>query len=309
MSKIKRQVISILFIATAAILFSCAFAPAAETPRQSAEILLNTYHINRARLETNNFGIPLVVDSSERDDRVHVDVYGIFDHPFGNVVNVLKLPSNWCDIVALFPNVKACTSRDLPGAGLLTLYLGRKTYQAPEDARQIIFNFHNVVQQQGYADFILTANEGPFGTKDHRIRVEALPLDGARTFIHVSYAYSDSVALRLASKIYFATFGRSKVGFTVTGTDEDNNPVHIGGPRGAVERNAVRCYLAIQAVMISMHSPEQNRFKTRTNQWYDLSTRYRKQLFDLDKQEYLTIKRREQKSRQLLQQRVGTGIK
>lgn len=300
---------SILFIIAALIIFSSASAPAAEKPRQGAEILLSRYRMNRARLETNNFGIPLVVESFERDDRVQVDVYGILDHPFSSLVNLLKVPANWCDIVSLIPTVKACTSRDLPGTGLLTLYLGRKVYQPPEETHPIMFNFRNVDQQQGYADFILNAVEGPFGTKDHKIRVEALTLDGARTFVHVSSAYDDSVALRLAAKIYFATLGRNKLGFTVTGTDEDNNPVYIGGPRGAVERNAVRCYLGIQAVMISMQAPEQNRFSIRTKQWYDLSTRYRKQLFDLDKQEYLTIKTKEHKNRQTLQQRVATGIK
>jgi hypothetical protein len=134
---------------------------------------------------------------------VHVDVYGIFDYPLSSVVNVLKVPANWCDIVSLHPNVKACTYRELPGDWLLTFYIGRKVYQPPEGARQVIYHYRKVDQQQGYLDIILSADAGPFGTKDHRMRFEALPLDGGRTFVHVSYAYSDSVALRLAGKVYF----------------------------------------------------------------------------------------------------------
>ena len=167
-----------LFMVAAAILFSAGSAPAVEKPRQGEDILLDTYHRNMAKLETNSFGLPLFLESFERDDRVHVDVYGIFDYPFSSVVNVLKVPANWCDIVSLHPNVKACTYRELTGAWLLTFYIGRKFYQPPEDTRQVIYHYRNVIQQQGYLDIILNADAGPFGTKDHRMRFEALHLMG-----------------------------------------------------------------------------------------------------------------------------------
>ena len=297
----------LLLIIVAAILFSAGAAFAAARPRQGAEILLDTYVRNSAKLQNNSFGIPLFMESYEKDDKVHVDVYGIFDHPFSSVVNVLKVPANWCDILSLYPNIKACTFRDQPGNGLLTFYLGRKVYQLPEDARQIIFHYRNTGLQQGYLDTVLNSDAGPFGTKDHRLRVEAVPIDGGRTFVHVSYAYSDSVALRLAGKIYFATLGRGKVGFTETGTDRNGAPVFIGGPRGAIERNAVRCYFAIQAFMNALNYPEDNRFSMRLNAWYDLTIRYRRQLFDLDKKDYLTIKTAEHGNQLSLQRRIGTG--
>lgn len=297
----------LLLIVAAAILFSAGSASAAARPRQGAEILLDTYVRNSAKLQKNNFGIPIFMESHEKDDKVHVDVYGIFEHPFSSVVNVLKVPANWCDILSLYPNIKACTFRDQPGNGLLTLYLGRKVYQLPEDARQIIFHYRNTGLQQGYLDTVLDADAGPFGTKNHRLRVEAVPIDGGKTFVHVSYAYSDSVALRLAGKIYFATLGRGKVGFTETGTDRSGAPVYIGGPRGALERNAVRCYFAIQAFMNSLDYPEENRFSMRLNTWYDLTIRYRRQLFDLDRKDYLTIKTAEHGNQLSLQLRIGTA--
>jgi hypothetical protein len=140
------------------------------------------------------------------------------------------------------------------------------------------------------------------------MRFEALPLDGGRTFVHVSYTYSDSVALRLAEKVYFATLGWGKVGFTVTGTDRNGKPVYIGGPRGAIERNAVRYYFAIQSSMDTLSYPGGNRFSMRTIKWYDLTSRYRKQLSDLDKKDYLTFKTKEHKNQVILQQRIGTGL-
>ena len=297
-----------LFIVVAAIVFPAGFAIAADNPLKGEDILLDTYHRNTAKFERNNFGFPLFLESFERDDRVHVDVYGIFDYPFSSVVNVLRVPANWCDIVSLHPNVKACTFKELPGTWRLTFYMGRKVYQHPADTRQVLYRYRNVDQRQGYLDIILDADEGPFGTKDHRMRFEALPLDGGRTFVRVSYEYNGSVALRLAEKVYFATLGLGKVGFTVTGTDINGNPVYIGGARGAVERNAVRYYFAIQSVMNTLRYPEKSRFSMRISEWYDLTSRYRKQLFDLDKNDYLAFKTKEHKNQVTLQLSIGTGL-
>jgi len=282
-----------LCMVATAVLFSAGTAFSFEKPRQGEDILRDTYHRNLARLETNSFGLPLFLESFEYDDRVHVDVYGVFDYPFSSVVNVLKVPANWCDIVSLHPNVKACTSRDQPADGLLTFYIGRKVYQDPEETRQVVYHYRIVDQQQGYVDILLSADAGPFGTRDHKMRFEALPLDGGRTFVHVSYTYSDSAALRLAGKAYFATLGSGKVGFTVTSTDSSGNPVYIGGPRGAIERNAVRYYFAIQSFMNTLRYPEERRFSMRISEWYDLTNRCRKQLIELVRNDYLAFKTKE----------------
>ncbi|MDA8431148.1 MAG: hypothetical protein M0T70_17985 [Geobacteraceae bacterium] len=298
--------IFLCIVASAILLAACATSAIAR-PRPGADLLLDTYHRIQMRLETNSPGLPLFVESVEHNDKVHVDVYGIFDYHFSSVVNVLKIPENWCAIVSLHPNVKACTYQELTGTTHLNMYLGSKGYQAPEDARQVTSSFRIVEQQPAYLDIILDAKEGPFGTRDHRMKFEALPLAGGKTFVHVSYTYHDSAALRLASKIYFATLGRNKVGFTVTATDSDGNPVYIGGPRGAVERSAVRYYLAIQSFMNTLHHPAARRFSVRISEWHDLTTRYRRQLGDMDKQDYLTVKTREHTNQEMLQRLIGSG--
>jgi hypothetical protein len=308
MHKITNLLKFFLFMVAAAILFSACSASAFEKPRQGEDILLDTYHRIEAKLERNSFGLPLFLESSERQDRVKVDVYGIFDYPFSSVVNVLKVPANWCDIVSLHPNVKACTYRELPDTWLLTFYIGRKVYLPPEDTRHVIYRYRNVNQQPGHLDITLSADAGPFGTKDHRMRFEALPLDGRRTFVHVNYEYSDSAALRFTETVYFATFGWGKIGFTVTGTDRNGKPVYIGGPRGAIERNAVRYYLAIQSFMNTLRYPEESRLCMRISEWYDLADRYRKQLFDLDKKDYLSFKTKEHINQMTLQRSIGTGL-
>lgn len=295
-----------LFMVATAIL-SANPASAASELRRGDEVLVGTYHRIEAKLAKNSFGLPLFVESIETDDRVHVDVYGTFDHSFDSILNVLKVPANWCDIVSIHPNVKACTYREQPGPWQLTFYIGHKSYEPPEDSRQVIYHYRNVERQQRYLEIHLNADEGPYGTRDHRMRFEASPIDGGRTFVHVSYAFSDSAALRLAAKIYFATLGRSKVGFTVTGTDRNGNPVFIGGPRGALERNAVRYYFAIQSFMDTLHYPEESRFSKRISKWYDLTSRFKNQLSDMDKKDYLTSKSTEHTNQTTLQQRIEAG--
>lgn len=304
--KIKTLPKYFLLLAIAAILFSAGSAAAVVKPAPG-EILFDTYQRNMANLETSSFGLPLFLNSFEKDDKVHVDVYGIFDSPFRSVVNVLQVPANWCDIVSLHPNVKACTYRELPDDWLLTFYIGSKKYQTPEETRQVSYRFQNVVQQPEYLDILLHADAGPFGTEGHRMRFEALPLEGGRTFVHVSYEYSDSMALRLAGKAYFSTLGRDKVGFTVTGRDGNGQNIFIGGPRGAIERNAVRYYFAIQTFMSTLRYSEQGLFNARISQWYDLTARYRKQLYDLDKKDYLAFKTKEHENQKTLQWQLGEG--
>jgi hypothetical protein len=294
----------LLPLVAASLLLSAVPAFSADARSQGADNLQDTYRRNRAKLESNSFGLPLFLESFERGDRVHVDVYGIFNYPFSSVSGVLMIPANWCDIVALHPNVKACVYQEQPGTELLTFYIGTKLYQPPEDSRQVIYHYRSVARQKGYLDVSLVADEGPFGTENHIMRFEALPLAGGKTFVHVSYEYSDSVALRLAAKVYFATLGRNKVGFTETGTDGNGKPTYIGGPRGSIERNAVRYYFAIQSVMNSQRYAADSRFGISINEWYDLTSRYKKQLFDLEKKDYLSFKTSEHANQLTLQQRT-----
>jgi hypothetical protein len=309
MYKIKNLPISFLFIISAAMVFPMGTATAAEKAEQADAGLLGTYERIEAHLDKNSFGFPLYLESSDKQGRLHVDVYGIFDYPFSSILNALSVPANWCDIVALHPNVKACTYRGLPGAWHLTFYAGRKVYQSPEDAYQFRYHYRIVEERQKYLQLVLDADEGPFGTKWHKMKFEALPLDSGRTFVHVSYAYNSGTALRLAEQVYYSTLGRGKVGFTVKGIDGRGSPVHIDGPRGVIERNAVRYYFAIHSFMSTLRYPAEDRFKMRVSEWYDLTNRFKKQLYELDKEEYITFKTEERKNQMMLQQRVTAGYR
>lgn len=281
---------------------------ATEIPHQDELLLRQAYHRNLAGLEENSFGLPLVLESAVQGDKVYVDAYGIFAFAFDTVSEALQPPANWCEILFLIPNVKACTYQGPPQGWHLTLYLGRKFYQAPHEVHQVVYQQRKVERRQGYLDLLLWADAGPLGTMDHRIRLSAMPLEGGRTFVQVSCAYRSSTMLRLAGKIYFSMLGADKVGFTVISTDRSGNPVYIGGPRGAIERNTVRIYLAIQAFMSALHPPPAERFALRASTWYDLADRYRRQLYELDKEDYLSTKSKERNNQKTLQGAITTEL-
>jgi hypothetical protein len=296
-----RRFICIFFVISATLLSWRYSVQAAETVFSGNRVLLAKYPLIKNKLEKNQFGIPLYLESREEYSSLHVDVYGIFDYPFDLVRDALQAPDKWCDINSLLINIKACTFRKVSDQWQLTLYSGRKYYQPPRDAFKLEFSFRLAALQQEYLDIALTAKKGPLLTRDHRVRCEAAPLDEGSTFIHFSYDYSYGVLARAAIKTYFATIGRDKRGFSIIATGKNGDPVYVGGVRGSLERNAVRYYLAIQAYMDTLKIPLNQRFEKRNSRWYELTARFPRQLYELDKGEYLANKRREHDNQLMLQ--------
>jgi hypothetical protein len=287
-------------------LFWCAPSPNAEPTLSSAggEALHEKYLEIKPKLERNEFGVPLYCESIEEEDSLRGDVYGIIEHPFAVVEDVLLEPRNWCDIASLHFNIKACTCRNSGNGAVLVLYTGRKFYQPLEDTYQVNYEYQSLAHQSAYLMVSLKADEGPLNTKDCLIELESIPLEGGKALIHFSYAYTYGALASMAMKAYFRTLAREKVGFSVIHFDGEGNAVHVGGTRGAMERNAVRYYLALQAYMDTIQFPEGVRFQRRLSRWYDLTDQHRRQLFEMSKEEYLTNKKKERESLLLLQGKV-----
>jgi hypothetical protein len=131
------------------------------------------------------------------------------------------------------------------------------------------------------------------GTRDYRIVLEAIPLERGQTFIHLAYTYAYGNFGRLAMQTYLATAGRSKVGFTVVGTQADGGSRYIGGMRGVVERNTMRYYLAIESFLGALSEAPPARFERRIRDWYTAIELYPLQLHEVERGDYLDMKRRE----------------
>lgn len=254
--------------------------------------------------EKSPFDAPIHLESTESKGTVRVDMYGIFNYSFDAISEAVSSPSNWCDITALHINVKACVSTKAASRSLVTIYSGRKHYQPPADAYPLKLNFRVVSRQPTYLDVMLLAKEGPLGTKDHRIRLEATPLDSGRTLVHFSYTYGTGSVTRMAVKSYLSTLGRDKVGFSVV-SQKNGKPAYVHGVKGALERNTVRYYLALQAYMDTLKYPGEQRFEQRISRWYDLTAKYPRQLKEMEKSEYLKNKRLELRNQIALQKKAG----
>jgi hypothetical protein len=292
-----------LFLVISFFLFSqwCEIPYADDSLHTGHESLIDKYHKIEKELKKSSLTIPFYLESSVSKNASHVDIYGTIKYPFDIVENELQLPTNWCDIVLLHSNVRACTYKKVNDTWLLTLYNVKKFQDPLKDAYQLNFEYRVIAQQAGFFAISLAARKGPFSTKDHQFGLEAIPLDQDRTFIHLRYSFHYSSLGYFLMKSYFSIFGGGRIGFSVIGTDSDGNPVYVGGLRGAIEGKVLRYYLTILAYMDSLKIPVEQRLEKRMSQWYDLTARYKRQLFEMEKEEYLTYKRQDQESQLILQ--------
>jgi len=284
-----------LAAAAVAIALSLSFSPAAVA--QDAATLKARYTSLQDKFANNQFGRPLVLESTQTSGDLKGDVYAIVEHPFSTVQQALVSPEHWCDILILHLNVKRCkASSGTPK--MLNLNVGRKFDQPIEDAYQLNFSYRVGASSADYLQVLLSADEGPLSTKNYRIQVEAVPIEPKRTAIHMSYAYGYGFAAKMAMQTYLATLGSAKVGFTIVDKKPDGKPVYQGGVLGLLERNTMRYYLAIDAYLSAYGLPADQQPEKRIREWYASTERYAEQLHEMDQAEYLDMKRKEMRRQQ-----------
>ena len=252
----------------------------------------------RDRPGHNQFQRPLTLDSSETPGGVTGDIHALINYPFATVGAALNSPRNWCDILILHLNTKYCRASAVDGEAVLSVSIGRKYDQPLDKAYRLAFAYRVAAQTPNYLQVELNADEGPLSTRNYRIVLEAVALKEGQTFIHLSYSYAYGFAGRIAMQAYLGTIGRAKVGFTVAGTRPDGQPLHIGGIRGVVERNAMRYYLAVEAFFGALSEPPQAQLEKRLHDWFAAIERYPRQLHEMEQAAYLDMKRREYRRQQ-----------
>jgi hypothetical protein len=272
-----------------------ALVPAAASAQDAAA--LRTRHAAlHDKFANNQFGRPLVLESTETSGDLKGDVYAVVDHPFPMVQQALQSADHWCDILILHLNVKRCRAAGSP-AKTLNLAVGRKFDQPIEDAYQLNFAYRVVAATNDYLQVLLTAEEGPLSTKNYRIQVEVVPVDAKRSVVHMSYAYGYGFTAKMAMQTYLATLGSAKVGFTILDR-KDGKPVYQAGVLGLLERNTMRYYLAIDAYLSAYSLPAADQFEKRIREWYASTERYAAQLHEMEQNEYLDMKRKEMRRQQ-----------
>ena len=251
------------------------------------------YAQQRADLKPDANGHTLHIHSTEERDRLTGDVYAVLDHPLAKVSAALKEPVHWCDVLILPFNTKYCHPVGEDGARALLVRIGRKFDQPLPQTFKLRMEWRNIAASPEYFETRLLADDGPVGTRDYRITLSAIPIEGNRTFMRLTYSYGFGFASRMAMQAYLGTAGADKVGFTVIGQDAAGRPRYIGGVRGAIERTAMRYFLAIDAFLDSLAAPPGQQSERRIQLWFAATERYARQLHEMDQAQYVAMKREE----------------
>ena len=217
-----------------------------------------------------------------------------------DVESALGTLSNWCDILPLHINVKTCTY-NLAG-NQMTLYMGRKHYQAPDEAFELVYNF-NTISTDNYFAAIAHADEGPLSTSDYQIKLEFTHI-GGKTFGRIFVANHQSWISRKGMDVYLSTLGKDKKGIKVIDHDAQGRPIYSSGSEGVAERNLVRYYLAFMTFFEqSAEGDGEKRYEAQLHDWFARTGQF-PQLYEMSETEYLDNKHRERRNQLALQKSI-----
>lgn len=250
--------------------------------------LQQRYAVDQDRLRDSPFHRPLYLESTEVQGALEGTVHARVERPFNEVRQALGDASHWCELLLLMPNIADCRVQD--GGTRLVVGLVRRVDTGAEAAMPLELSFTREAQSDGLK-VDLQARRGPVGTRDYRIGIAAIPVAPGQTFLRLRYAYRYGVTARLLAKAYLAGPGGDKAGFSRAGVDERGAPRYVDGLRGAVERNALRCYLAIDAHVVTLAAPAPARFEVSLRHWMAAIRPY-PQLQEEDIDRYVSAKRR-----------------
>ena len=294
------------FLAALVILMSAVTNLAAQSPSSSeskATILQEKYTALSQELTKNQYRRPLFLESTETSNKISSTAYAVLDSSFSTVSATLKQPGLWCEVLILHLNTKYCYASAEMSPASLKVNIGKKTPQELPDTFSLDFSFSLIEFSPNYLAVQLNAEKGPLSTTDYRLELQAVPLAGGKTLMYFRYSYGFGTIGRLAMQTYLATLGRGKIGFTQVSQEQKSG--FVGGMRGAVERNTMRYYLAIEAYLASLKQAPANQLNTRFNHWFDATEEYSEQLREVEKSSYLAMKKDEYQRQQSAPSRIN----
>lgn len=258
--------------------------------------LLEKHAALATQLTQNQYRRPLFLESSESANRVSGSAYAVLDSPLSTVSTAFKSPRRWCEVLILHLNTKYCHATTDSSPSTLEVDIGKKTPQPLADAFGLEFSYRVAASTSNYLAVQLHADKGPLSTSDYRIELQVVPLPEGKTFMFLRYSYGYGLAGRLAMQTYLSTLGSGKLGFSQIRDGQTSS--YVGGMRGAVERNTMRYYLAIEAYLASLNQPAAQQFNTRLRYWFDATEEYSQQLHEVDRPSYFAMKKDEYQRQQ-----------
>ncbi|MCX7171039.1 MAG: hypothetical protein NTY41_12335, partial [Proteobacteria bacterium] len=107
-----------------------------------ASTLRDKYAALADQLRQNQFKRPLVLNSAETQNSLQGDIYAIVDYPFSAVKDGLNNPQHWCEVMILHINTKYCHAAEGATDTILSINLGKKTYEELADTSRVKFDYH-----------------------------------------------------------------------------------------------------------------------------------------------------------------------
>ena len=251
--------------------------------------------------------LPIYLKTVQKEKVLNVSLMGKIPFKFSDVSAVLAKPGSYCDFLPLLFNVKTCVITELNPVTRIKFYVAGKHYTPPITSYRIHAVFRLVDRTPEKIRVRLESEEDSLGKSGYDVDLVAIPLDG-ETLMYLKSRYAPGRVTRMATNTYVNVFARDKPGFTEIQEPGGKKKLITGFP-AVIERSSVRAYLALKAYTLNYHLPPDKRFEACLKTWYDLNQPYKKQLYELERDQYLQIKRREHENQMRIQKKVRQSAK
>jgi len=279
-------------------------APARANDGDEAEVLVQQYLAASRQSPGLAKGLPIHLVTRQDKHQLTVKLVGLMPYGFSEVASVLAQPDSYCEFLPLMFNVKTCVVSERSPQTRIRYYVAGKHYNPPLTSFRINSRYRLVHYGGDFLGVNLESDEDSFGSSQYRVELRAVPFNG-QTLISVNSLYAPGRLTRMATYTYINVFARDKPGFTMVKPAGADRPLPITGFPAIIERSSVRAYLALKSMMVNRHLRPDQQYEARLRTWYDLNVPYNKQLYELERSQYLDIKRRERANQLRLQAKKG----
>jgi hypothetical protein len=247
--------------------------------------------------------IALSIHTTEKGPRIWTEVFGTVRGKFAVVSQVLARPQGYCEFLPPLFNLKNCVHTHIGKREVLQFYVGSKHYTSMLRTILIESRLERVSERADYVHIRLASVDAGRSKYGYRVDIEIVPF-GSVVLARVHTYYNPDRLTRMAVATYLHTVGGNKIGFSRVPVPGSGKPVYVRGMSGVIERNTVRAFMAMQAYLDTASRSLANRYDARLRRWFELTERFRPQLHEMSKREYLSVKMRERLRQLRLQKHV-----
>ncbi len=239
--------------------------------------------------------LPLYLATVQDNKVLNVSLFGLIPYSFNKVASELSKPQSYCEFLPLMFNVKGCVVTETSPVTRIKYYVAGKYYTPPIASIRIKSVFRIIESRKDFLQIIMEDDGDSQGTTKYHVLLKIVPMKN-QTLIYIESLYAPGRLTRMATKTYVSMFARNKPGFTKLKVSGGGETQFITGFPAIIERSIVRSYFALKAYLQNQHVPPARRHEARLQSWYNLNLPHRKQLYELERKQYLAIKRRERKN-------------